>query len=137
MTIITTKIAGVERVAACTPNVQGDVPDAAIAAKAIAGTDEIYLGGGVQTGALITIGTNHVLPTRGAARYTAGLWGDNYQRTVAYQEVRNLESSTLLGELYDRTSRVERFESHARSGEVRVAKYRGSVLSWSEYQSKF
>ncbi|GHB62224.1 hypothetical protein GCM10010377_61710 [Streptomyces viridiviolaceus] len=34
------------------------------------------------------IGTNHVLPTRGAARCTGGLWVSMYLRTVTYQEVR-------------------------------------------------
>jgi sulfopropanediol 3-dehydrogenase len=81
------------------------------------------------------IGTNHVLPTRGAARYTGGLWVGKYLRTVTYQEVKNTESSALLGELCGRAARVERFEGHARSGDVRVAKYRGSNLSWSDHVS--
>jgi sulfopropanediol 3-dehydrogenase len=81
------------------------------------------------------IGTNHVLPTRGAARYTGGLWVGKYLRTVTYQEVTNTESSALLGELCGRASRVERFEGHARSGDVRAAKYRGSNLAWFEYPS--
>ena len=34
------------------------------------------------------IGTNHVLPTLGAARYTGGLWVGKYLKTVTYQEVR-------------------------------------------------
>ena len=33
------------------------------------------------------IGTNHTLPTRGAARYTGGLWVGKYLKTVTYQEV--------------------------------------------------
>ena len=33
------------------------------------------------------IGTNHVLPTLGAARYTGGLWVGKYLKTVTYQEV--------------------------------------------------
>jgi sulfopropanediol 3-dehydrogenase len=79
------------------------------------------------------IGTNHVLPTRGAARYTGGLWVGKYLRTVTYQEVTNTDSSVLLGELCGRASRVERFEGHARSGDVRVAKYRGTPLPWSTH----
>ncbi|MCU1546867.1 MAG: histidinol dehydrogenase [Homoserinimonas sp.] len=79
------------------------------------------------------IGTNHVLPTRGAARYTGGLWVGKYLRTVTYQEVTNTESSAFFGELCGRAARVERFEGHARSGDVRVAKYRGSDLSWSDW----
>ena len=79
------------------------------------------------------IGTNHVLPTRGAARYTGGLWVGKYLRTVTYQEVNNTESSVFLGELCGRAARVERFEGHARSGDVRVAKYRGTALPWTDW----
>ncbi|MBL5974053.1 MAG: histidinol dehydrogenase [Candidatus Leucobacter sulfamidivorax] len=78
------------------------------------------------------IGTNHVLPTRGAARYTGGLWVGKYLRTVTYQEVVNTETSAFLGELCGRAARVERFEGHARSGDVRAAKYRGGSLEWSD-----
>ncbi|WP_406432070.1 histidinol dehydrogenase [Streptomyces sp. NBC_00631] len=77
------------------------------------------------------IGTNHVLPTRGAARYTGGLWVGKFLRTVTYQEVTSRTSSAYLGELCGRVSRAERFEGHARSGDVRAAKYRGTALSWS------
>ncbi|MGX5357501.1 histidinol dehydrogenase [Kocuria sp. KH4] len=79
------------------------------------------------------IGTNHVLPTRGAARYTGGLWVGKYLRTVTYQEVTDTDSSAFFGELCGRASRVERFEGHARSGDVRVAKYRGGSLPWSDH----
>ena len=79
------------------------------------------------------IGTNHVLPTRGAARYTGGLWVGKYMRTVTYQEITNTESSAFFGELCGRAARVERFEGHARSGDVRAAKYRGGSLPWSEH----
>lgn len=79
------------------------------------------------------IGTNHVLPTRGAARYTGGLWVGKYLRTVTYQEVTNTESSAFFGELCGRAARVERFEGHARSGDVRAAKYRGTKLPWSTH----
>ncbi|MDV7090900.1 histidinol dehydrogenase [Rhodococcus sp. IEGM 248] len=80
------------------------------------------------------IGTNHVLPTRGAARYTGGLWVGKYLRTVTYQEVTNPESSAFFGELCGRAARVEYFEGHARSGDVRTAKYRGEALSWSDHR---
>jgi sulfopropanediol 3-dehydrogenase len=79
------------------------------------------------------IGTNHVLPTKGAARYTGGLWVGKYLRTVTYQEVTDTESSAFFGELCGRASRVERFEGHARSGDVRAAKYRGVALPWSDH----
>ena len=76
------------------------------------------------------IGTNHVLPTRGAARYTGGLWVGKYLKTVTYQEVRDPASSALLGEVCGRASRVELFEGHARSGDIRAARVRGSRPAW-------
>ncbi|PQP20006.1 histidinol dehydrogenase [Rhodococcus opacus] len=77
------------------------------------------------------IGTNHTLPTRGAARYTGGLWVGKYLKTVTYQEVTSRESSAALGELCGRAARVEFFEGHARSGDVRAAKYAGAELPWA------
>jgi len=80
------------------------------------------------------IGTNHVLPTRGSARFTGGLWVGKYLKTVTYQEVTNTESSAFLGELCGRAARVELFEGHARSGDVRAAKYGDAKLAWTEHQ---
>ena len=77
------------------------------------------------------IGTNHTLPTRGAANYTGGLWVGKYLKTVTYQEITDKASSAELGELLGRAARVEFFEGHARSGDVRVAKYRGTKLDWA------
>ncbi|MGE2833254.1 histidinol dehydrogenase [Mycobacterium sp. SMC-4] len=87
-------------------------------------------GTGVSYGDKV-IGTNHTLPTRGAARYTGGLWVGKYLKTVTYQEVTNRDSSAALGEVLGRAARVELFEGHARSGDVRVSKYRGEALSWA------
>ncbi|MGY0490050.1 histidinol dehydrogenase [Streptomyces sp. WG-D5] len=77
------------------------------------------------------IGTNHVLPTRGAARYTGGLWVGKYLKTVTHQEVTDTASSALLGEVCGRAARVELFEGHARSGDVRAAKYGDKELTWN------
>lgn len=77
------------------------------------------------------IGTNHTLPTRGAARYTGGLWVGKYLKTVTYQEVTDPAASARLGELCGRAARVEFFEGHARSGDVRAAKYAGADLPWA------
>ena len=76
------------------------------------------------------IGTNHTLPTRGAARYTGGLWVGKYLKTVTYQEVTDSQASAELGELCGRASRVETFEGHARSGDIRAAKVLGRQLGW-------
>jgi histidinol dehydrogenase len=76
------------------------------------------------------IGTNHVLPTRKAAKYTGGLWVGKYLRTVTYQEVRDPESSGQLGRLCGRAARAELFEGHARSGDLRAQIYLGDKHDW-------
>lgn len=76
------------------------------------------------------IGTNHTLPTRGSARYTGGLWVGKYLKTVTYQEVTDPASSAALGELCGRAARVELFEGHARSGDVRAAGHNGVEPDW-------
>jgi sulfopropanediol 3-dehydrogenase len=70
-----------------------------------------------------TIGTNHILPTAGAARYTGGLWVGKFMRTVTYQEC-DRDASVQIGEVCARQCRIENFEGHARSCDVRLAKYR-------------
>jgi sulfopropanediol 3-dehydrogenase len=76
------------------------------------------------------IGTNHVLPTLGAARYTGGLWVGKYLKTVTYQEVRDPAQSAELGRVCGRASRVELFEGHARSGDLRAWKHGGDRFDW-------
>ena len=67
-----------------------------------------------------TIGTNHVLPTAGAARHTGGLWVGKFLKTVTHQEVRTPEASALIAEICARQCRLEGFEGHARSAEERM-----------------
>ena len=62
MSIVTAKVAGVERVAACTPPLEGRVPDATVAAMHLAGADEIYILGGVQALAALALGTETIEP---------------------------------------------------------------------------
>ena len=78
-----------------------------------------------------TIGTNHILPTRGAARYTGGLWVGKFLKTVTFQEC-DEEASVMIGEICARQCRIENFEGHARSCDVRVDKYRNAVLAREE-----
>ncbi len=80
------------------------------------------------------IGTNHTLPTGGAARYTGGLWVGKYLKTVTYQEVTDRNSSVELGRLCGRAARVELFEGHARSGDLRATKYANDPLPWATDQ---
>ncbi|RDL31063.1 Histidinol dehydrogenase [Venustampulla echinocandica] len=76
------------------------------------------------------IGTNHVLPTRGAARYTGGLWVGKYLKTVTYQEVTSDKASGELGRLCGRAARVENFEGHARSGDLRAHHFLNDQYEW-------
>jgi Histidinol dehydrogenase/Enoyl-(Acyl carrier protein) reductase len=66
------------------------------ALSAMSNYGALFLGAGtcVSFGDKV-IGTNHVLPTRGAARYTGGLWVGKYLKTCTYQEVRDPASSVL------------------------------------------
>ena len=77
-----------------------------------------------------TIGTNHILPTGGAARYTGGLWVGKFLKTVTYQEC-DEAASAMIGEICARQCRIENFEGHARSCDVRVAKYRDAAAARS------
>ncbi|KAF3352601.1 Putative peroxisomal-coenzyme A synthetase [Verticillium dahliae VDG1] len=78
------------------------------------------------------IGTNHVLPTLKASRYTGGLWVGKYLRTQTYQEVRSPQASGELGRLCGRAARAEKFEGHARSGDLRAQKHLGDKIAWIE-----
>ncbi|MCW2558158.1 MAG: hisD [Mycobacterium sp.] len=60
ITIVTAKVAGVPRVAACTPPIRGEIPAATVAAMYLAGADEIYLGGGVQAVTALAVGTETI-----------------------------------------------------------------------------
>ncbi|RDW68845.1 histidinol dehydrogenase family protein [Aspergillus mulundensis] len=76
------------------------------------------------------IGTNHVLPTRKAARYTGGLWIGKFLRTVTYQEVKDETASGELGRLCGRAARAENFEAHARSGDLRAYRHLKDEIDW-------
>ncbi|WP_282096090.1 histidinol dehydrogenase [Epibacterium ulvae] len=67
-------------------------------------------------------GTNHVLPTSGAARYTGGLSVHKYMKIVTWQRATR-EGSKSVAEATARISRLEGMEGHARSADVRLAKY--------------
>ena len=60
MTVVTAKVAGVERVTACTPPIRGELPTATIAALHLAGADEILMLGGVQAIAALALGTETI-----------------------------------------------------------------------------
>ncbi len=68
------------------------------------------------------IGTNHILPTRGAARYTGGLWVGKFLKTVTYQRV-TPEASATVGDYCSRLCAIERFWGHKEQADLRVRRY--------------
>jgi sulfopropanediol 3-dehydrogenase len=60
MSIVTAKVAGVRRVAAATPPMNGAPPAATIAAMVLGGADEIYVMGGVQAVTALALGTETI-----------------------------------------------------------------------------
>ncbi|MGX9355227.1 histidinol dehydrogenase [Roseobacteraceae bacterium S113] len=67
-------------------------------------------------------GTNHVLPTSGAAGYTGGLSVHKYMKIVTWQRTTR-EASKEVAIATARISRLEGMEGHARAADVRLAKY--------------
>jgi len=67
-------------------------------------------------------GTNHVLPTSGAASYTGGLSVHKYMKIVTWQRATR-EGAKRVAEATARISRLEGMEGHARAADVRLAKY--------------
>ena len=67
-------------------------------------------------------GTNHVLPTSGAASYTGGLSVHKYMKIVTWQRATR-EGSRPVAEATARISRLEGMEGHARTADVRLQKY--------------
>ena len=69
------------------------------------------------------IGTNHTLPTQGAARYTGGLWVGKFLKTVTYQRVTDPASSALIGEYCSRLCAIENFAGHQAQADIRVRRF--------------
>src|SRR5437764_13990090 len=84
------------------------------------------------------IGTNHTLPTRGAARYTGGLWVGKFLKTVTYQQV-TPEASAEIGEYCSRLCALERFWAHKAQADLRVRMYSpasASTTGWPRRASR-
>ena len=67
-------------------------------------------------------GTNHILPTKGAAHYTGGLSVHKFMKVVTTQRMTR-EANREVGAAAARISRLEGMEGHARSADVRLRKY--------------
>jgi len=71
------------------------------------------------------IGTNHTLPTLGAARYTGGLWVGKFLKTCTYQRVLTDEASAMVGAYCSRLCMLEGFVGHAEQANIRLRRYGG------------
>ena len=67
-------------------------------------------------------GPNHILPTRGAARYTGGLSVHKFLKVLTWQRMTR-EASRELAPVTARISRLEGMEAHARTADERMTKY--------------
>jgi len=67
-------------------------------------------------------GPNHVLPTKGAARYSGGLSVHKFLKTFTWQRMTR-EAARDIGVVTARISRLEGMEAHARTADDRLAKY--------------
>lgn len=67
-------------------------------------------------------GPNHVLPTKGAARYSGGLSVHKFMKTLTWQRMTR-EGARDIGEVTARIARLEGMEAHARTADDRLAKY--------------
>ena len=67
-------------------------------------------------------GTNHILPTKGAGRYTGGLYAGKFIKTVTTQRM-SREANREVAAAAARISRLEGMEAHARTGDDRLHKY--------------
>ena len=67
-------------------------------------------------------GPNHILPTRGAGRYSGGLNVQKFVKVLTYQRMTRAAARDVA-QVASRISRLEGMEGHAMTGDVRLAKY--------------
>ena len=67
-------------------------------------------------------GPNHILPTRGAGRYSGGLNVQKFVKVLTYQRMTR-QAAHGVAPVAARISRLEGMEGHAMTGDVRLAKY--------------
>lgn len=67
-------------------------------------------------------GPNHILPTKGAARYSGGLSVHKFLKTLTWQRMSE-QSTKKIALTTARLSRLEGMEAHARTADARLKKY--------------
>jgi sulfopropanediol 3-dehydrogenase len=71
-----------------------------------------------------TIGTNHILPTSRAARYTGGVWVGKFLKTCTWQRM-TPEASVETAAVTERQCVLENMLAHAITARVRINRYSG------------
>jgi len=69
-------------------------------------------------------GTNHILPTGAAARYTGGLWVGKFLKVVTYQEV-NVKASLMLAKYAETQATFEGMDAHRYAAAIRLQNLKG------------
>ena len=69
-----------------------------------------------------SIGTNHILPTSRAARYTGGVWVGKFIKTCTFQRMTQA-ASVEIGKVTERQCKIERMLAHGITAKVRVDRY--------------
>ena len=67
-------------------------------------------------------GTNHILPTKRAGRYSGGLNVQKFMKVLTYQQI-DENANEVFSAVGSRISRVEGMEGHARACDWRLRKY--------------
>ena len=67
-------------------------------------------------------GPNHILPTKGAGRYTGGLYVGKFIKCLTFQRM-SKDANKIVGATAARLARAEGMEAHARTGDIRLKKY--------------
>ncbi len=67
-------------------------------------------------------GPNHILPTKGAGKYTGGLYVGKFIKCLTFQRMTK-EANKIVGAAAARLGRAEGMEAHARTGDIRLKKY--------------
>jgi sulfopropanediol 3-dehydrogenase len=70
-----------------------------------------------------SIGTNHILPTSRAARYTCGVWVGKFLKTCTWQRM-TPAASREVGRVTERQCVRENMLAHALTAQVRVVRYK-------------
>lgn len=74
------------------------------------------------------VGTNHVLPTKRAARYTGGLWVGKFLKTCTYQRLSE-EGTSHVAPAIAAISHAEHLDGHAITAEMRLERIGDGVIS--------